>query len=81
MGFAAFLMTTSCVYMLAVPVPLESTMTHSTCLDRPEMMSDSPCVRGHCSTPEMGEIRLTSNPKPKGPLFSETGQYISFATI
>ena len=32
MGFAASLMTTSCVYMLAVPVPLESTITHSTCL-------------------------------------------------
>ena len=32
MGFAASLMTTSCVYMLAVPVPLESAMTHSTCL-------------------------------------------------
>ena len=30
MGFAASLMTTSCVYMLAVPVPLESAMTHST---------------------------------------------------
>ena len=32
MGFAASLMTTSCVYMLAVPVPLESVITHSTCL-------------------------------------------------
>ena len=55
--------------------------TVSTWLDRPEMMSDFPRVRGNCSTPEMGEIRLTSNPKPKGPSFSETGQYISFATI
>ena len=55
--------------------------TASTWLDRPEMMSDSPCVRGNCSTPKMGEIRLISNPTLKGPLFSETGQYISFATI
>ena len=50
-------------------------------VDRPEMMSDFPCVRGNCSTPEIGEIRLTSNPEPKGSPFSETGQYNSFATI
>ena len=58
-----------------------SKATVSTWLDRPEMMSDSPCVRGNCSTPEIGGIRLTSNPKPKGSPFSETGPYISFATI
>ena len=56
-------------------------MTVSTWLDRPEMMSDFPCVRGNCSTPEIGEIRLTSNPEPKGSPFLETGQYNSFATI
>ena len=50
-------------------------------LDRPEMMSDSPCVRGNCSTPEMGEISLTSNPRSKARQFSERGRFISFATI
>ena len=43
----------------------DSKTTVSTWLDRPEMMSDFPCVRGNCSTPEIGEIRLTSNPEPK----------------
>lgn len=50
-------------------------------LDRPEMMSDSPCVRGNCSTPEMGEISLTSNPRSKARQFSERGRFIFFATI
>lgn len=41
----------------------------------------SMCPRELLYTPKMGEIRLTSNPTLKGPLFSETGQCISFATI
>ena len=45
------------------------------------MMSDSPCVRGNCSTPEMGEISLTSNPRSKARQFSERGRFIFFATI
>ena len=60
---------------------LDINTTVSTWLDRPEMMSDFPCVRGNCSTPEIGEIRLTSHPEPKESPFSETGQYNSFATI
>lgn len=53
----------------------------TTWLDRPEMMSEYARVRGNCSTHEMGEIRLTSNPRSRARQLSETGQYISFATI
>ena len=57
---------------------LDRRTTVSTWLDRPEMMSDSPCVRGNCSTPEMGEISLTSNPRSKARQFSERGRFIFF---
>ena len=39
MGFKVSLMTTSCVYKLAVPVPLESAITHSQWLDTCKLMS------------------------------------------
>ena len=60
---------------------LDIKQTVSTWLDRPEMMSDFPRVRGNCSTPEMGEISLTSNPRSRARQFSGTGRFISFATI
>ena len=49
--------------------------TVSSWVDRLELMSDFPRVRGNCSTPEIGEIGLASNPMSKARQFEETGLY------